>query len=120
MQFELNKAGVKSLVAAFRADKLAKGKRKVERHGLERFFGTVEARDGAVEVNSGRVRLRVDATVAEAGTFSVRDAVLRQLLSTMGDESLLRLVAGPAGVTINGSMIGLPADDYIFSSKPQQ
>jgi hypothetical protein len=118
MQFTLEKASIKAIVSAFKKDKLAKGVRKIERHGLHRFAGTLEARDDTLFVKSGRVSLSVKANVSVPGAFSIRDAVLRELLTTLGDERSLDVVAEPEGLRLNGSFIQLPADDFTFPLAP--
>jgi hypothetical protein len=117
MEFTLNKTNLHELRSAFRRDKLAKSARKVQQHGLDRFTGTFEARGDALHVMSGRVRLRIKAAVTVPGSFSIRDAVFRQLLATLSDEDRLHVVADAAGLNVNGSSITFGEGDYAFSGR---
>ncbi len=120
MEFSLNKTNLAALLTAFGKDKLAKGVRKVAAHGLERIVGTLEARDGALHVKSGRVTLVVKAAVRVPGAFSIRDAVLRRLLTTFRGEPGLDVLAKPSGLMLNRSLTRFPPGDYKFPLPPQR
>lgn len=58
--------------------------------------------------------LAVKAAVDVPGAFSIRDAVLRELLKTLRDERGLRVVAEPSGLRLNGSFVQFSEGDFTF------
>jgi hypothetical protein len=120
MRFSLTRTNHRALAVAFNRDKLPKSARKIQRHGIERVVGRVEARDGALHVKSGRVNLTVPAVVEQPGAFAIRDAVLRQLLKSLRDEPAIAVEAGPSGVIINGASIQFSAGDFAFPAPPPE
>lgn len=117
MEIELNKTNLKLLITGFHKDKLAKTMRRRDGHGLDRFEGTFEARDGELHINSGRVKLTVRAVVNKPGSFTMRDATFRELLETLKDEPGIRLRATVDGLEINGACIGF-GGSYRYRSTP--
>ena len=116
MQFEINKTNIAAMISAFNKDKLAKGVRRRDAHGLDRFMGTFEAIDGEFRINSGHLTFAVRAKVIVAGAFTMRDAVFRELLATMRDDPMVSITALSEGLKINGSIISFGADDYSYSA----
>ena len=112
MEFRLNKTQLAEFVAAFRMDKVPKGQRKIQRFGIKRYYARIEAGANWLQVDSGRVKLRLDASVESVGVFLLRDHILRHLLETLRGEKGLEVKASPDGLNGNGTAMSFAAGEY--------